>query len=157
MNTSTKIAIWTGGILVAGIGSVLIYQGVKRSTIRKCLDEAYSDPSNEDAVGGLDKLLVTEVFDERTFQKSGKATLSRVEARDRAKDVWDNYSEWFSSDSTAIIGAFDGLGHLHDVSKIAYEFKQSYDSELLSVLKKALGDNSSHYNVLIGKIQKLPK
>lgn len=157
MNTNVKIALWAGGALLLTIGGVVVVKSIRKSAVRKCLEEAYNDPSNENAVGGLDKLLVKEVFDERTFQSSGKATISRVEARERAKEVWDNYSSWFSSDSTAIIGAFSGLGHVHDVSKIAYEFKQSYDEELLSVLKNALGDDSSQYSILIGKIQKLPK
>lgn len=157
MNSTVKIALWSGGILLASIGGVMAYNGIRRNSIRKCLDEAYSDPSSEKAVGGMDKLLVSEVFNERTFQTSGKATISRVEARERAKIIWDNYSAWFSSNPTAIIGAFSGLGHSHDVSKIAYEFSQSYGEELLSVLKTALGDNSSQYTILIAKIQKLPK
>ena len=157
MKQSIKIALWIGGATLVSVGGILAVNGIRRANIRKCLDAAYSDPASEQAVGGLDKLLVTEVFDKRTFERSGKATISRVEARERAKEVWDNYSTWLSSDTTAIISAFDGLGHAHDVSKIAYEFYQSYDEELLTVLKSALGDNSQQYNILIAKIQKLPK
>lgn len=157
MKDSIKISLWIGGAALLSIGTLLAVNGMRRSKIRKCLDAAYNDPSSVNAVGGLDKLLVTEVFDKRTFERSGKATISRVEARERAKEVWDNYSAWFSSDATAIISAFDGLGHSHDVSKIAYEFYQSYNEELLTVLKAALGDNSQQYTILISKIQKLPK
>lgn len=143
----------TGGVLL--IGGVVIYPAVMRSIIRKRLEEAYSDPSGINSVGGLDKLLVQEIFDTSVFEKSGKATISRVEAREKAEQIWENYSAWRGSDSTAIISAFGGLGHLHDVSKIAYEFQQAYDYELLSVLKEALSE-SSQYNILIGKISNLP-
>lgn len=142
-----------GGVLL--IGGVIIYPAAMRAIIRKRLDEAYSNPSGVASVGGLDKLLVTEMFDTLTFERSGKATISRVVAREKAEQIWENYSSWFGSDSTAIISAFNGLGHAHDVSKIAYEFQQAYDYELLSVLKSALSE-SSQYNILIGKLTQLP-
>lgn len=157
MEKRLKIAIWTTGILTLGIGGTLTYFGVKRSKIRKCLEEKYADTSGEDAVGGINKLLVSEIFDKRTFLTSSKATITRVEARERAEQVWENYSSWFSSNSTAIVKAFDGLGHAHDVSKIAFEFHSSYDEDLLSVLKNALDSSSVEYRVLIGKLSKLPK
>ena len=155
MNRKTVIALSiTGGVLL--IGGVFVYPAVVRSMIRKRLNEAFTDPSGVNSVGGLDKLLVQEIFDTTLFEKSGKATISRVVAREKAEQVWENYSSWMSSDSTAIISAFNGLGHIHDVSKIAYEFQQAYSSELLSVLKSALSE-SSQYNILIGKISNLPK
>jgi hypothetical protein len=154
MNRKTIIALSiTGGVLL--IGGVFIYPATLRVIIRKRLDEAYTNPSDKDSVGGLDKLLVQEIFDTSLFEKSGKATISRVIAREKAEQVWENYSTWMSSDSTAIISAFNGLGHVHDISKIAYEFKQAYDYELLSVLKDALSE-SSQYTILIGKISNLP-
>jgi len=154
MNRKTVIALSiTGGVLL--VGGVFVYPAIMRSIIRKRLDEAYDNPSAVNSVGGLDKLLVQEIFNTNTFEQSGKATISRVEARERAEQIWENYSSWMGSDSTAVISAFNGLGHVHDVSKIAYEFQQAYDYELLSVLKSALPD-SSQYNILIGKISNLP-
>ncbi len=155
MNRRTIIALSiTGGVLL--IGGIFVYPAVMRSIIRNRLDENFNDPSGINSVGGLDKLLVQEIFDTSLFEKSGKATISRVVAREKAELIWENYSTWRSSDSTAIISAFNGLGHVHDVSKIAYEFQQAYDYELLSVLKDALSE-SSQYNILLGKLSNLPK
>lgn len=156
MKKEWKIALWVLGGLTVVIGVPTTYFAIRRNGIRKRLEEKFNDPSAEDAVGGLDKLLVTGAFNKTTFQNSGKATISRVVAREKAKEVWDNYSSWLSSDMMAIIQAFDGLNHLHDVSKIAYEFYQSYGEELLTVLKNALGDDSGQMNILIGKIKQLP-
>lgn len=154
MNKKTVIILSiTGGVLL--VGGVLVYPAVMRSIIRSRLDEVYNDPSSADSVGGLDKLLVQEVFDPSLFEKSGKATISRVVAREKAEQIWENYSAWMGSNSTAIISAFNGLGHIHDVSKIAYEFQNAYSKELLSVLKSALSE-SAEYNILIGKIASLP-
>ncbi len=155
MNRKTIIALSiTGGVLL--IGGVVVYPAIVRSIIRKQLDEAYNDPSGINSVGGLDKLLVQEIFDTTAFERSGKATISRIVAREKAEQIWENYSMWLSSDTTAIISAFNGLGHIHDVSKIAYEFQQAYDYELLSVLKEAL-TKSAQYNILIGKLSTLSK
>ena len=156
MKTGVKIAIWVGSIATVGlVGGFVVYPTIMRHNIRKRLDEAYADPSAESAVGGLDKLLVKEAFDTRTFASSGKATISRLEARERSEQVWENYGSWTWSNETAIISAFQGLGHLHDVSKIANEFFQSYDNELLQVLKNAL-TSKGQYNILLGKLSKLP-
>lgn len=144
----------SAGVLI--IGFTIVYPAVVRSQIRKRLDEAYNNPASVDAVGGLNKLLVAEVFNPNTFQTSGKATISRTQARERAKQIWEGYSYVFSSDTTSIISAFSGLGHIHDVSKIAYEFQQAYQNELLSVIQSALPE-SADYNILIGKINQLPK
>ncbi len=155
MNRKTIIALSiTGGALL--IGGVFIYPAIMRSQLRKRLNEAYNNPSSANAVGGLDKLLVQEIFDPTLFERSGKATLSRVTAREKAAQIWENYSAWMGSDSTAILSAFNGLGHQHDISKIAYEFQQAYNYELLSVLKNALTE-SAQYSMLIGKIESLPK
>lgn len=158
MTRNVKIAVIAGSILATGLlAGFVIYPAIMRRLIRKRLDEAYADPHSEAAAGGMDKLLVNESFDVRKFNAStSKATISRLEARERAKQVWDNYSYWMGSDATAIISAFNGLGHLDDVSKIAYEFQQSYGYELLSILKTAL-PNKADYNLLIGKLSKLPK
>lgn len=156
MKTGVKIAIIIGSIGTLGaIGGFVIYPSIMRRNIRKRLNESFADPSAESAVGGLDKLLVKEAFDTRTFEKSGKATISRMEARERSQQVWENYNSWFGSNETSIISAFQGLGHLHDVSKISNEFYQSYDNELLQVLKTALA-SKGQYNILIGKLKKLP-
>ena len=54
-----------------------------------------------------------------------------------------------------IVNQFNGLGHQHDVSKIAHEFLASYDEDLLEVLKASLTDKAK-LNMLIAKINKLP-
>jgi hypothetical protein len=61
-----------------------------------------------------------------------------------------------SSNQMAIVNAFSGLGHIHDVAKISHEFQLSYDKELLQVIKDSLTDKSK-YNLLIGKLNSLPK
>lgn len=151
--------IWLGiGItVVVSVGGTFAYFGIRRSMIRKCLDEKYNDPASEEATGGSDKLLVSGAFNKNAFSQSNKATISRVEARERAKEVWDNYSSWLSSNTEAIIQAFSGLEHVDDVSKISYEFYQSYGQELLTVLKTALGDNSTDMSILIGIVSKLKR
>lgn len=156
MKTGVKITIIVAGIgAIGAVGGFVIYPSIMRSKIRKRLNESFADPSAEGAVGGLDKLLVKEAFDTRTFEKSGKATISRMEARERAEQIWSNYNSWLGSNETSIISAFQGLGHLHDVSKISNEFYQSYENELLQVLKTALS-SKGQYNILLGKLSKLP-
>ncbi len=159
MNANMKkvLIISTIVLTTAGIARFVIYPAIKRSNIRKNLDKAFKDPSSVDAVGGLDKLQVTGVFDPYKFDdQNNHATITRIEARERAEQIWDNYSAWLSSNQTAIIGAFNGLGHVDDVSKISHEFYALYDQELLTIIKEALTDKSQ-YNLLIGKISKLPK
>ncbi len=156
MKNGAVIALIIGGSGIVIGGTYLTFRVVRKNGIMERLDEIYKDPSNEDAVGGLDKLLVSEVFDKRTFQRSGKAIITRTGARERAKEIWDNYSKYFESDTSAIIEAFDNLWHLHDVSKIAYEFYQSYGEELLTVLEVAFGKINSKNSILIGKIEQLP-
>lgn len=125
--------------------------------IRKHLNEAYKNPSSTDAVGGLDKLLVEGVFNKNAYNSANnKSTISRLEAREKAQQIWDNYSAWFSSNQTAILNAFNGLGHVHDVSKIANEFYLLFEEDLLTVLKDALSEKSQ-YNILLGMVNKLPK
>jgi len=144
----------SAGVLI--VGGAIAYPAIVRSGIRKRLDEAYNDPSGMNSVGGFNKLLVSEIFNPNTFKQSGKATISLTEARERAKQVWEGYSYLLSSDAVAIISAFSGLGHAHDVSKISNEFKSQYGYELLSVLESALPDKAD-YNILLGKISQLPK
>lgn len=158
MKKSTKIVLLSTSVLALGLGGSLTFVTIKKSGIRKRLQKAYDEPSNVNSVGGLNKLLVSEIFDKRAFQSSGKSTISKVEARERAKEIWDNYGAYFfsNSDISAIIGAFDNLGHVADVSKIANEFFNSYNEELLTVLNNALGENSSQKNILIDKLLKLP-
>lgn len=152
MKKGVKIALLIGGVLlVSGVATAQI----RKAGVRRRLDEALENPSSEDAQGGLDKFLINEAFSTSTFQRSGKATISRLIAREKADLIWDNYSAYFSSDPMAIIGAFNNLGHLHDVSKIAHEFYNSYDTELLSVINTALTERSK-YNILIGKLKQLP-
>lgn len=157
MNKKLKIAIWAGGILLIGAGIPVTVYGVKRSQIRKRLDEAYNNPSSAEAVGGLDKLVVSGFYDRRLHQNAGKATISKVDARERAKEIWENYGAyfWSSSDTSAILGVFDGLGHLHDVSKIADEFYQAYGEDLQTVIQTAFED-SDQKNILIDKLMRLP-
>ncbi len=156
MNKKLKIAIWAGSIIVIGVGIPITVYGVKRSRIRGRLDEAYNNPSSINAVGGLGKLVVSGIYDSRLHQNAGKATISKVEARERAKEIWENYSTyfWSSSDTSAILGAFDGLGHRHDVSKIADEFYQTY-SEALETVIEAVFEDSDQKNIFIDKLLKL--
>lgn len=153
MNRKTIIisAAVVGGLLVTGL---ILYPVVMRSNIRKRLEEAYKNKDN--VAGGLDKYQVTEAFDTRSYDTlKSKATISLIEARERAAQVWDNYS-WYSTNQTAIVAAFNGLGHIADVSKISHEFQARYNEELLSVLKNTLSD-SAQFNILISKLDKLPK
>lgn len=150
-----KVVVISLSILVVGVISYFVVVGFQKSVIKKLLDEAYNNPDSQEASGGLNKLLVSGVFNPTTYQKSGKATITLMEARDRAKVVWEAYSYLFGSDQMTIVNAFNGLGHQHDVSKIAHEFKASYDNELLEVLQSALTDKAK-LNILIAKINKLP-
>lgn len=141
------------------IGGFVIWPQIKKSAIRRRLDEIFNNPNAVQNAGGLDKFLVSqnEVFDPDTFNRpGGKATITRMEARERAQIIWENYSSWFSSNQAAIVNAFSGLKHVHDVSKISHEFTELYGDDLLTVLKKALTDKGK-FNILIDKINKLPK
>lgn len=153
-----KAIIISAIVLSAGaVGYFVVYPTIKRHNIRKRLDEAYRDPAGYNAAGGMDKMLITEVFNPDKYSaQSNKATITLMEARERAEIIWDNYSSWLSSNQTAIIGAFNGLGHADDVSKISHEFYALYDEDLLQVIKDAVSDKAQ-YNLLIGKINKLPK
>ena len=142
-------------MVAVGAVTYIIVRSVQKSGIQKRLDEAYSSPDSQDASGGMNKLLASGVFNPATYQKSGKATITLMEARDRAKSIWDAYSYFFSSDQMTIVNQFNGLGHQHDVSKIAHEFNESYDEDLLEILKASLTDKAK-LNMLIAKINKLP-
>ncbi len=142
-------------VITAGAVSYLIVRSVQKSGILKRLDEAFNNPDSQGASGGMNKLLASGVFNPTTYQKSGKATITLMEARERSKTVWDAYSYFFSSEQMTIVNAFNGLGHQHDVSKIAHEFKESYDEDLLEVLQSSLTDKAK-LNMLIAKINKLP-
>ena len=145
------------GLIVLSVGAVsyLIVRSVQKSGIVKRLEEAYKNPDSQDASGGMNKLLASGVFNPSTYQKSGKATITLMEARERTKGIWDAYSYLFSSNQMTIVNQFNGLGHQHDVSKIAHEFLASYDEDLLEVLKASLTDKAK-LNMLIAKINKLP-
>ncbi len=145
------------GLIVLSVGAVsyLIVRSVQKSGIVKRLEEAYKNPDSQDASGGMNKLLASGVFNPSTYQKSGKATITLMEARERSKGIWDAYSYLFSSNQMTIVNQFNGLGHQHDVSKIAHEFLASYDEDLLEVLKASLTDKAK-LNMLIAKINKLP-
>lgn len=151
-----KTVIIVSIVLGAGAISYFIVMGVKKSNIKNRLDEAYKNPDSQEASGGMNKLLSSGAFNPNTYQISGKATISLLEAREKAKQIWDNYSSWFGSDQLAIVNAFNGLGHVHDVSKISHEFEESYEENLLEVLNTALTDKAKT-NMLIAKINKLPK
>ena len=142
-------------MVAVGAVTYIIVRSVQKSGIQKRLDEAYSSPDSQDASGGMNKLLASGLFNPSTYQKSGKATITLMEARDRAKSIWDAYSYFFSSDQMTIVNQFNGLGHQHDVSKIAHEFNESYDEDLLEILKASLTDKAK-LNMLIAKINKLP-
>ena len=152
-----KIIIISSLVVSAGlIVGLIIVPSVRKAGIRKRLSEAYNDPSGYESVGGLDKLIVTEAFDlSRYDAQNNHATITLVEAREKAKLIYENYS-WYSANQTAIVNAFSGLGHVDDVSKIAHEYYSLYDEELLNILKEELTDKAK-YNLLIGKINKLPK
>lgn len=154
------LLISIGAIAVLGLGTVIIYPAVKRNGMRKRLDAAYNAPFGVESVGGLDKLQVMEVFDTRRWDRpDSKRTISRMEARERAKQIWENYSVYYLyDDEAAIIGAFNGLRHVDDVSLIAHEFYMSYQNELLSVLEDGLDEkNKAQYQSLMGKLMTLPR
>ncbi len=159
MNKTVKTIAIIGGISL--IGGIIVYPAIKKVGIRKRLDEALENPYTASAVGGLNKLQHEGVFDIRKFQSAtSKHTISRMEARERARMVWDNYGGWMwqNDNETAIISAFNGLGHIDDVSLIAHEFYGLYDEELLTVLEKALDkNNKAQYQLLMGKIMTLPR
>lgn len=157
MNSKLKIALWIGGILIVGGGIPLTFYAIRRANVRKRLDEVYNNPSSVSAVGGLDKLVVSGIYNKSLHRNSGKATISKVVAREKAAEIWENYGAyfWSSSDRSAIIGAFDGLGHAHDVSKIADEFYQSYNEDLQTVIETAFKDSEQEY-ILIDKLMRLP-
>lgn len=155
MTKNQKIWLWIAIVAATSIGGTFAYFGIRRSQIRKCLDEQYNDPSSDEAAGGSDKLLVSGAFNRNAYTQSNKATITKVEARERSKEVWDNYSYWFGSDQEAIIQAFSGLEHIDDVRKMSYEFYQSYGEELLTTVKNALGDSSPKMSILIGIINQL--
>lgn len=153
-----KVIIISSIVLGVGLlGGFVVYPAIRKSGIRQRLDTAFNNPSALSAVGGIDKFLVTEAFDPERFQNgTTKTTITRIEAREKASIIYNNYSSWFSSNQMAIVNAFSGLGHIHDVSKIAHEYKALYDDDLLEVIKTALTDKSK-YNLLIGKLNNLPK
>jgi hypothetical protein len=151
-----KVIIIGLSVLAVGAVSFIVVRSVQKSGILKRLDEAFKNPDSQDASGGMNKLLASGVFNTTTYQKSGKATITLMEAREKSKAIWDAYSYFFSSDQMTIVNAFNGLGHQHDVSKIAHEFKESYDEDLLEVLKSTLTDKAK-MNMLVAKINKLPK
>lgn len=150
-----KIVIIACSVVAAGIASYFVVRTVQKSAIKKRLDLAYNNPGGQDAAGGLNKLLASGVFDPTTYQKNGKATITLMEARDRSDAIWDAYSYFFESDQTAIVNAFNGLGHQADVSKISHEFKESHDNDLLEILQAALTDKAK-MNLLVSKINSLP-
>lgn len=151
-----KVIIIGLSVLMVGAISYIVVRSIQKSGIIKRLDEAFKNPDSQDASGGLNKLLASGVFNTTTYQKSGKATITLMEARERSKTIYDAYSYLFSSDQMTIVNAFNGLGHQHDVSKIAHEYKASYDEDLLEVLKYTLTDKDK-MNMLVAKINKLPK
>ncbi|MNE14650.1 hypothetical protein D3C87_32010 [compost metagenome] len=151
-----KVIIIGLSVLAVGAVTIIVVRSIQKSGIIKRLDEAFKHPDSQDASGGLNKLLASGVFNTTTYQKSGKATITLMEARDRSKTIYDAYSYLFSSDQMTIVNAFNGLGHQHDVSKIAHEYKASYHEDLLEVLKYTLTDNAK-MNMLVDKINKLPK
>lgn len=150
-----KVIIIGLSILAVGTVSYIVVRSVQKSGIQKRLNEAFNNPDSQSASGGMNKLLASGVFNPSTYQKSGKATITLMEARERSKGIWDAYSYFFSSDQMTVVNQFNGLGHQHDVSKIAHEFNASYDEDLLEVLKEILTDKAK-LNMLIAKINKLP-
>ncbi|ASS50148.1 MAG: hypothetical protein A3D31_11310 [Candidatus Fluviicola riflensis] len=139
------------------VGFFVVRPAIIKHNIRKRLNEIFNNPDSEDSVGGTDKFLANEAFDIKAFDENySKATISRLEAREKAKMIWDNYSYLFGSNQSAIVNAFSGLGHVDDVSKIAHEFYESYKEELVGVLDTAMTDKAKK-NLLIKKIGNLPK
>lgn len=156
MTPATKKVIIISSCIAGGllVGGVIIVPAIRRSGVRKRLEAAYKNPNT--IGGGMDKMLMEGVFDMNRFDDgNNNATITRMEAREKAEQIWENYS-WYSTNQPAIVSAFNGLKHVDDVSKIAHEFFQSYDEELLSVLKETLTDKAQ-YNILVGKISKLKR
>lgn len=145
------ILISTIVIGAAVLGGVVVYPSVKRQLMRKRLEAALKN--QDDSFKNLDKLQLDGFFSVGT--STSKATISLIEARERAKQVWDNYG-WLSSDQAAIVSAFNGLSHAQDVTKIASQFLTAYDKNLLTVLKSAITDKTQ-YNILMSLLSKLKK
>lgn len=153
MNRKVVIVGLLSVVVISGV-TFLIVRTVQKSGIVKALEEAFKNPDSQEASGGMNKLLASGAFNPTTYQKTGKATITLMEAREKAKTIWDAYS-WFGSDQTTMVNAFNGLKHQSDVSKITHEFNESYDEDLLEVLKSAVTDKAN-LNMLIAKINKLP-
>ncbi|CAG5086772.1 hypothetical protein [Parvicella tangerina] len=160
MTREAKIHLVIGfsSVAIIGLGAALIVPGVRKRKVRERLDDAYGDPYKSGAVGGIESLQASSAFDPNRHLTSGRATISRLVAIDRAKKVWDNYGSWYSSDNeSAIVNAFDGLGHYDDLSKIAYYFEQEYDTDLYTVLQDALKGDKVQTQLLMGKVANLPR
>lgn len=160
MTNNAQIKLWfvIGSAGLAGLTLAIALPAFKRNKIRNNLDDALNNPMSSGAIGGIESLQASAAFDTKRYLKSNKATISRTDALERAKKVWKNYGSWYSSDDeSAIVNAFDGLGHYDDLSKIADYFQQQYDHDLFSVLQDALQGDKKETQLLIGKIQALPK
>lgn len=150
-----KIILISAITVIVGIIGFMVVRALQKAAIKKRLEESFKNPDAMTAAGGADKLLASGAFNTHTYQKGGKTTITLLEARERANEVWNAYS-WFGSDQSAIVSAFKGLGHIHDVSKISHEFEALHDEVLVEVLKKALTEKSK-MSSLTGIINKLPK
>lgn len=160
MSERTKIGLVIGvsSLAILGLVTAIAIPGIKKGKIRKRLDEAYADPYNSGAIGGIESLQASAAFDPDRYLNSNKTTISRLDAIDRAKKIWKNYGSWYSSDNeSAMVNAFDGLGHYDDVSKIAYYFEQEYDNDLFTVMEDALSGDNEQTQLLMGKISGLPR
>ncbi len=156
--TRTGYIVLGSSLLLFGILSIPVSRAVQRGGIRKRLEEEYEASGGGGRHGGIDDLEMQGAFDTDLYKRSNKATITLVEARERAKQVYDNYDGWWvqgDDDEDAIISAFSGLGHLHDVSKIADQYQQYYGDSLHSIINKAL-DNESQKNRLKLKLSALP-
>lgn len=153
--------LWIIGLSLTGVSGltfVFVVPSIQRGKIRERLDKAFTNPVQSGAIGGIESLQASSAFDPQRFQSSNKATISRTDAISRAKKIWKNYGSWYSTDNeSAIVNAFDGLGHYDDLSKIAYYFEQEYDSDLFTVLQDALSGDKQQTQLLMGKINALPK
>lgn len=158
MTKAGQIALITGlGLATTGLVLMITIPAVKKGKIRQRLDDAFGNPYESGAIGGISQLQASSAFDPNRHLVTNKATISRLDALDRAEKVWSNYGSWYSSDNeSAMVNAFDGLGHYDDLSKIAYYFEKEYDNDLFTILEDALKEDKQQTQLLMGKINNLP-
>jgi len=161
MTKNLKIGLWIGGSAAAlGLIYVVVIPTFKKDAIRKRLQDAFDNPNSASALGGIEGLQADGTFDPNRYKTSGKATITRIQAIDRANKIWSAYGGYLMADDEAkMVDAFEGLGHYDDLSKIGYYFETEVASgeNLFSVLQHALEGDKKQTRILLGKVADLPR